>query len=71
MGRLAIVLKSKTFWGSILGAGAWLLNQPHVSPVDILQAVGGVVAAVGLRDAVGKVQTGNAEPPQIPPTPKS
>lgn len=64
MGRLGIVLKSKTLWGSILGTGAWLLSQPHVGAVEVMQAVGGVVTAVGLRDAIGKVQTG--EPPSSP-----
>ena len=68
MNRFAILLKSKTLWGSVATAAGWLLAQPHVSGIDVLQAVGGVVTAVGLRDAVGQVQVGNAEPPQQPPT---
>lgn len=57
MSRLAIILKSKTFWGSILTAGAWLASQPHVGAVEVIQALGGITTAVGVRDAIGQVQT--------------
>jgi hypothetical protein len=62
MNRIAIVLKSKTFWGSVLTACSWLVAQPHVGTIDILQALGGVVTAVGVRDAIGQVQTGETPP---------
>lgn len=68
MGRFAILLKSKTLWGSVATAAAWLIAQPHVGGVEIVQAVGGVITAAGVRDAIAQVQTGNAEPPQNPPT---
>lgn len=70
MGRFGILLKSKTLWGSIATAVAWLLAQPHVGGVEVVQAVGAVVTAAGVRDAIGQVQVGNAEPPQNPPTAK-
>lgn len=68
MSRLGILLRSKTLWGSVLTAAAWLLSLPHVGAVEVAQAVGGVITAAGVRDAVAQVQTGNAEPPQQPPT---
>jgi hypothetical protein len=68
MGRLGILLKSKTLWGSVLTAGAWLLHQQGgPSAVDVIQAVGGVITAAGVRDAIGQVQTGNYSPPDQPP----
>lgn len=62
MGRLGVILKSKTMWGSILTAGAWLIGQPHVGGVEVLQALGGVVTAIGVRDAINVG-------PQSPPSP--
>lgn len=62
MSRLGVILKSKTFWGSVLTAGAWLFGQPHVGGTEIIQAVGGVVTAIGVRDAINVG-------PQSPPSP--
>jgi hypothetical protein len=54
MDRLVIILKSKTFWGAVFAAGAWLIAQPHIGVAEIVQAVGTVVSAAGLRDAIAK-----------------
>jgi hypothetical protein len=54
MDRLIIILKSKTFWGAVCAAGAWLAAQPHVGPVEIMQAAGTVISAAGIRDAIAK-----------------
>lgn len=48
------LLKSKLVWGAVLAAGAWLLNQPHIGIVEVVQALGGVIAAAGTRDAIRK-----------------
>ncbi len=48
------LLKSKLVWGSILAAGAWLLSQPTIGIVEVVQALGGVIAAAGTRDAIRK-----------------
>lgn len=62
-------LKSKTFWGVVLGVVSTLIKNPHIlppsSPVgDIIQAVlpmldvtqvgGAGLAVIGLRDAQAK-----------------
>lgn len=46
------LLKSKTVWGAILGAGSFLLNSAHIDVATLGQAVGIILGAVGLRDAV-------------------
>lgn len=48
------VLRSKTVWGAILSAGAWLLTQPAIGVVEVVQAVGAVLTAAGVRDAIKK-----------------
>lgn len=50
--RIAILLKSKTLWGSIFAAGAWLIAQPTVGLVQVAQALGTVISAAGVRDAI-------------------
>jgi hypothetical protein len=55
MSRLAVLLKSKTVWGAVLGAGAWLIGQPHVGVVEVMQAAGTVLSAAGVRDAIAKL----------------
>lgn len=47
-------LTSKTVWGALLGAGAWLVSQPHIDPAAVVQAIGTVIAAIGVRHAVAK-----------------
>lgn len=54
MNKIGTLLKSKTVWGAILAAGAWVLNQPHVDPQTVITAVGTVLSAIGVRDAIGK-----------------
>jgi hypothetical protein len=56
MNRVIVLLKSKTLWGAVLTAAAWLLNQPHVGPLEILQALGAIVSAAGVRDAITKAE---------------
>ena len=48
------LLKSKLVWGAILAAGAWLIQQPAIGIVEVVQALGGVIAAAGTRDAIRK-----------------
>lgn len=52
--RLKTILTSKTFWGAVLTAGAWLTHQQHVGPAEVIQAVGGVLTAAGVRDSITK-----------------
>lgn len=47
-------LKSKTVWGAILTAGAWILSQPHIDPVTVVQAIGSIVTVIGARSAIAK-----------------
>jgi hypothetical protein len=54
MSRFLLLLKSKTVWGAVLGAGAWLAGQPKVGVVEVIQAVGTVVSAAGVRDAIAQ-----------------
>lgn len=54
MNRLLTILKSKTFWGAVCTAGAWLAAQQHVGVTEIMQASGAVLSAAGLRDAITK-----------------
>lgn len=54
MNQVMIVLKSKTFWGAVFAAGAWLVAQPHIGPVEIIQAGGTVLSAAGIRSAIAK-----------------
>lgn len=50
--RLKTLVKSKTLWGAIGTALGWLASQPRVGAVEIIQAVGGIVTAAGVRDAI-------------------
>lgn len=54
MNRLVVLLKSKAVWGALFTAGAWLLKQQHVGPLEIMEALGGVLSTAGLRDAITK-----------------
>lgn len=51
MNRLGKLFRSKTVWGSILAAGAWLIAQPAINAPEIVQAVGTVLAAIGVKDS--------------------
>lgn len=52
------VLKSKTFWGALIAAaGHVVVTTPGlINPQagNIITAVGGLIAALGIRDAVAK-----------------
>lgn len=52
--RLVIILKSKTLWGAVFGAAAWLVSQPKIGIAEIVQALGTVLSAAGVRDAIAK-----------------
>ena len=54
--NVGTILKSKTFWGAALASVAWVLQQPHVGVMEILQAGGALVSAIGVRDAIANVQ---------------
>ena len=49
---MGTILKSKTFWGAVIMAAAKIYSDP--SPVSITEAVGGVVAVIGARQAISK-----------------
>ncbi len=48
------LLKSKTVWGAVIGAVSWLIGRPEIAPTDVITAVGGIISAVGIRDAIRK-----------------
>lgn len=50
--RLVVLLKSKTLWGAVFAAGAWLAQQPKIGVADCVQALGMVLSAAGVRDAI-------------------
>ena len=47
-------LKGWTVTGAALTALSWLAAQPHLTRVEVAQAVGGFLTAVGFRDAMRK-----------------
>jgi hypothetical protein len=52
MARLKIILKSKTFWGTALVAGANLLSKSPITLSDWAEFAGAIIAAAGVRDAI-------------------
>lgn len=54
MRRFSLILKSKTFWGSIFASGGYLTGADVIGPSEIFTAVGAVVAAIGVRDSFSK-----------------
>lgn len=52
MRRLDVILKSKTVWGAVFTAAAWLLKQDHIGVIEIVQAAGALLSAIGIRDAI-------------------
>lgn len=50
--RLVVLLKSKTVWGAVLTSGAWFIQQPHHGVIEIVRALGMVLGAAGVRDAI-------------------
>lgn len=51
-------LKSKTFWGLVISAAAWIVKQPHIDVATILQGAGGLIVGTGLRDAIAQLKAG-------------
>lgn len=54
LARLIVLVKSKTVWGAVFASGAWLAQQPHLGIAEIVQALGMVLSAAGVRDAITK-----------------
>jgi hypothetical protein len=50
--RLVVLARSKTVWGAVFTAGAWLCAQPKIGPLEVIQAVASVITAIGVRDAI-------------------
>jgi len=46
------IFKSKTFWGAVLMAAAKIYSDP--TPISIVESLGGVIAAAGVRHAIAK-----------------
>lgn len=59
--RLKVLLRSKTVLGAVFSAGAWLVQQPHITVAAALQALGMVLTAAGVRDAIEQAITGPSE----------
>lgn len=54
-GKILKLARSKTVIASVLGATAYLLKQPAIATPEVLDAVGMVLGAAGVRDALAKV----------------
>lgn len=52
--NIGTLFKSKTVWGGVFGIGAWLLSQPHLGTVEVVQAAGSLLSIIGVRDAIAK-----------------
>lgn len=52
MKRIALLVKSKTVWGAVAGAVAYLTGLDHIGVHEAIQAAGPVIAAIGVRDAI-------------------
>lgn len=52
MKRLGILLRSKSVWGAVAVAVSYLTGQDHIGVHEIINAAGGVISAVGVRDAI-------------------
>lgn len=52
MKRIAVLLKSKSVWGAVAVAVSYLTGQDHIGVHEIVTAAGGVISAVGVRDAI-------------------
>lgn len=55
LSKVLKLARSKTVIASVLGATAYLLKQPSIATPEILDAVGMVLGAAGVRDALSKV----------------
>lgn len=50
------LLRSKTVWGAVFAAGGWLVSQPVIGVAEVIQAIGTIVTAAGVRDAFRKTE---------------
>jgi hypothetical protein len=62
MSRLLVLLRSKTVWGAVCAAGGWLAQQPKLGVAEYVQAVGMVLTAAGVRDAIEQAMKGGTAP---------
>lgn len=51
-GKWTSLLTSKTVWGAVIAAASWLIQQPTIGIPEVIQAVGMVIAAIGVRQAI-------------------
>lgn len=56
---MGLLLKSKTIWGAVLAILGWLFSPDTLGVMPetvaaIMQAIGSLLAAIGLRGAVAK-----------------
>ena len=58
MRKLKKLLKSKTVWAGILGTAAWVLEQPAITPLVVVQAASMLLGVAGVRDAWDKATGG-------------
>lgn len=54
MSRITTLLTSKTVWGAIIGAAAYLIAQPHLGLHEIAAGIAPVLTAIGVRDAISQ-----------------
>lgn len=55
MNRVVAILKSKTFWASVIAAGGYLITQAHIGLGEIGVAIGMVLAGAGVKDGFIKL----------------
>jgi hypothetical protein len=51
-GKWTSLLTSKTVWGAVIAAASWLVQQQTIGVPEVIQALGMVVAAIGVRQAI-------------------
>lgn len=60
--RIRTLLTSKTVLGAVCTAASWLAGQPTIGVADVVQALGMVLTAAGVRDAIAQALTAKATP---------
>lgn len=61
------LFRSKTVWGAVLVAAASVINAPAVTVSVIVKAVGTVLTAAGVRDALHKVEDAAGDSSNVAP----
>jgi len=59
LNRVILILKSKTFWASVITAGGYLTQVTNIGFPEILTAVGIVLAGAGIKDNFIKLGRGD------------